>query len=384
MLSQIVHTSGSTVYFVFIILFYWMSRIPRANSGPGWWAAALRCASLARLLLLFSPPGDDFGATLFVYSVLLLAEKLLFLIGLRRFFHLDGDRPVWLAAGLAQSFVLISWLEGFEPWLFSIGLASFNIGALAYAAKIIFERRRDVPNNILLVAAASCSLLALHWATFPLIFFSPAWRVLGFVVGTVLVLVEYLSLLAAVFLLFQKRLLDAEEKALELAYQDPLTGLNNKRYMNMLFEKVLMLATRPHHLLAVIFIDLDNFKPINDTAGHRAGDEVLKTVARRIKEHTRSTDVCARVGGDEFVVIATQLMNEDQTHEVARKLLDQLTQEIPVGDTAYKLGASIGISLYPSHGKDLAELVEKADAAMYRVKHSGKSGYALYSAATTN
>lgn len=189
------------------------------------------------------------------------------------------------------------------------------------------------------------------------------------------------SLLAAVLALFQMRLIDAEAKALEMAFLDPLTGLNNKRYMTTLFDQALLLATRPHHVVAVFYIDLDNFKPINDTAGHGVGDEVLKTVAARLKSCTRSTDICARVGGDEFVVIATQLEHERQATEVAGKLLTRLTEGIQVDGNVYALGASIGIALYPQHGRSLAELVQCADNAMYHVKRNGKSGCEVYGAA---
>ncbi|MBN9401291.1 MAG: GGDEF domain-containing protein, partial [Burkholderiales bacterium] len=193
-----------------------------------------------------------------------------------------------------------------------------------------------------------------------------------------LALVQYLSLLANVLLQFQHRLLEAEGRALELAYLDPLTGLNNQNYLNKLFEQALLLATRPHHFVAVFYIDLDNFKPINDGAGHRTGDEVLKEVARRLKECTRSTDINARIGGDEFIVVATQLERESQIDRIARKLLDRLTAEIRVDGTAYSLGASIGVSLYPAHGNTLPALIEAADEAMYRVKYNGKNGYALH------
>lgn len=193
-----------------------------------------------------------------------------------------------------------------------------------------------------------------------------------------LALVQYLSLLASVLLQFQKRLLAAEERALELAYHDPLTGLNNKHYLSNLFEQALLLATRPHHLLAVIYIDLDNFKPINDSAGHKTGDRVLKEVARRLKACTRSTDISARVGGDEFIVIATQLESEGQIDGIAQKLLRQLTSEIQVEKETYTLGASVGISLYPVHGEHLASLIELADEAMYQVKRDGKNGYFVY------
>ena len=95
--------------------------------------------------------------------------------------------------------------------------------------------------------------------------------------------------------------------------------------------------------LAVIHIDLDNFKPINDTAGHSAGDKTLKLIAKKLKDNTHSTDICARVGGDEFVVVATQIENEEHVHLIAKKLLSVLTEEIQMEGKTYVLGASIGI-----------------------------------------
>jgi diguanylate cyclase (GGDEF)-like protein len=225
-------------------------------------------------------------------------------------------------------------------------------------------------------------VLALHWATaFPLAEVFPRWRVIGLAVGTVLVLIQYLSLLAGVLRQFQKRLTDAESRALELAYCDPLTGLNNKNYLDQLFQQALLLATRPHHSVAVCYIDLDNFKPINDRAGHKTGDKVLQEVARRLKHCMRSTDISARIGGDEFIVVATQLEQAAQAEQVDRiagKILDRLSADVLIDGAAYPLGASIGISLYPQHGDTLPALIEAADEAMYRVKSTRKNGYALY------
>src|SRR5690606_27980049 len=151
-------------------------------------------------------------------------------------------------------------------------------------------------------------------------------------------------------------LLEAESHALHMAFQDPLSGLSNQHYMCASFENALILATRPHQQVAVIFIDIDNFKPINDRAGHRVGDEVLKATAARLRRATRSTDICARVGGDEFVAICTQLEQEEHVHEIARKLLHALTEVLEVDGKSYQLGVSIGVSLYPQHGTTLAEL----------------------------
>ncbi len=125
---------------------------------------------------------------------------------------------------------------------------------------------------------------------------------------------------------------------------------------------------------------LDNFKPINDTAGHAVGDEVLKRVAARLKENTRSTDICVRIGGDEFVVIATQLDNEEQALEIGNKLLKKIIAEIEIDGQTYGLGASIGIGLYPRHGHNLDDLMKCADSAMYLVKRNGKNRCAIYQA----
>lgn len=379
MLFQIVHASGTATYFIFFILFVWMSRIPRTNPGAGWWALSIFCIFVARLGFMLLSFQDDFRLTLSVYAALLVLEKPFLLIGIIRFLDL-GIRPAWLhlLAIAAELWVLAFWRGHLSELAFGIGFSLYNVAALAFVAVTTYRQRHGSAHRILLVTSLVSALLALHWTSFVLIFHSPQWRVMGFVVGTLLVMIQYLTLLGAVLMQFQKRLLEAEEQALNLAYHDPLTGLNNKQYMNMLFEKALLLATRPHHLVAVLYIDLDNFKPINDAAGHATGDEVLKTVARRLKDHTRSTDICARIGGDEFVVVATQLEHQEQAHDIAHKLLQQLTLNISVGQCTYTLGASIGVSLYPLHGDNLKQLIDNADSAMYQIKRQGKSGYWLY------
>ncbi|OEZ56890.1 GGDEF domain-containing protein [Duganella sp. HH105] len=378
---EAVHTLGSTTYFIFMLLFIWAVKIPRTNPGAGWWALSICCALLARLSLFFALPTDD-QRLLPIYVAFNVLEKPLLLAGLARFLNLDLRlRWFWSAALAGELWLLLALAAGFAPFLRASGYCTVNAMLLAYMGRLILQNRAGFPRWPMAMAAAASLALAVHWLAAPaLIELFPVWSRYAFVVGTALVLAQYFSLLAAVLALFQMRLIDAEAKALEMAFQDPLTGLNNKRYMTTLFDQALLLATRPHHVVAVFYIDLDNFKSINDTAGHGVGDEVLKTVAARLKSCTRSTDICARVGGDEFVVIATQLEHERQATEVAAKLLTRLTEGIQVDGKVYALGASIGIALYPQHGRSLAELVQCADNAMYHVKRNGKSGCVVYGA----
>lgn len=380
--SEIVHTIGCTIYFVFAILFLWMGRLPRANPGPGWWAGAMLFAMASRLAYFFLLSHADMALAVFVYAALVVMEKALLAIGLTEFLGLKWrHRGFWAALAAAELWVLFAWLADIDPLARSAGLAVFNAGFLTCVAWIALRHGSQVPNHLMLLTAVVSAALVLHWMSAFVIFQAvPGWRVTGFLLGTLLVLVQYLSLLAAVLMDFQRRLVQAEANALDMAFQDPLTGLNNQRYMNTLFEKALVLANRPHQSAAVIFIDLDNFKPINDLAGHHVGDEVLRTVAGRLKNSTRSTDICARIGGDEFVVICTQLDRAEQAGDIASKLLTELIQPITVEERHFALGASIGISLYPAHGDTLAKLLEYADSAMYQIKRSGKNGYQIHAA----
>lgn len=384
MLFPVVHTIGSTVYLIFFILFVCASQVPRVNPGIGWWALAILCALLSRTtyFVLYSP--QDMAIALGVYSSINILEKLFLAIGIMHFIK-KHTAINWLciAAAAAELWLLCAYLLKSENWVYTLGLTIYNVAMLLTVGVLAFKHRKEVPYQLLLISALICFALVLHWiVTFIALRFFSDWEVIAFLIGTVLVLALYLSLISGILAQLYKRLIDAEANALDLAYQDSLTGLNNMRYVDALFDKALMLANRPHQLLAVIYIDLDNFKPINDTAGHHVGDKTLQTVARRLKENTRSTDICARVGGDEFVVVATQIENEEQVHSIARKLLAKLTEPVEIDSKSYSLGASIGISLYPLGGQSLQQLIENADTAMYDIKHHGKSGYRIFTPPT--
>lgn len=377
---EIVHAFGAGVYCVFIVLFLLAAKIPRTNPGANWWAAAMCCALLARVSLFWlDSPGGHFFANV-CYGSFVILEKVFLITGFVRFFDLKRRiLPVCLAALVAGIWLLTNGHDMPFPPIRSGLYATFNVFALGYLSWMIVRENIDCPPLIRRIMGVACVTLALHWASGALIAsIYPSWSRHGFVLGTALVTLLYMSILTAILSVFQQRLLSAEAKALKMAFKDPLTGLYNKHFMNNLFDQALLLATRPHHLVAVYYIDLDNFKPVNDRAGHAAGDEVLKCVAQRLKDAVRSTDICARLGGDEFTVIATQLEHKEQAPEIAKKLLARLADPVVVSGQQFQLGASIGISLYPLHSNDLSMLLQQADTAMYQVKSRGKCGYELY------
>lgn len=166
-----------------------------------------------------------------------------------------------------------------------------------------------------------------------------------------------------------------EEKIRHLATHDPLTDLPTLRLANDRMEMAMSNARRYSNKTAVMFIDLDGFKTVNDTLGHDAGDYVLKEAARRLLSCIRMTDTAARIGGDEFLVISTNLHSADDAVSIAENIIRFLSQPVCIGDREIKISASLGIALYPDHGTGTDQMIKKADEAMYRVKVTGKNNF---------
>jgi diguanylate cyclase (GGDEF)-like protein len=150
-----------------------------------------------------------------------------------------------------------------------------------------------------------------------------------------------------------------------LALHDTLTGLPNRRLLNDRLERAIAQAQRNRRTFAVLYVDLDGFKPVNDRYGHRAGDRVLAVIARRLQCNLRRSDTVARVGGDEFVLLLPDVGSQANALVVVEKITDLIAQPIQHGDQVIHIGASVGVSLYPHHGETPDALIDRADAAMF-------------------
>ncbi len=171
----------------------------------------------------------------------------------------------------------------------------------------------------------------------------------------------------------------ALKKIEHLAHHDSLTNLPNRNLYVERMERAVVRARRSKKPLALLFVDLDKFKPINDNLGHEAGDLVLKAVAERMVQCVRQSDTVARIGGDEFVAILENLDAAESASVVAKKIIAALTSDIEVGDgQTANVGASIGISVFPGDGENVDELARSADEAMYAVKEAGRNSYKFY------
>jgi diguanylate cyclase (GGDEF)-like protein/PAS domain S-box-containing protein len=172
----------------------------------------------------------------------------------------------------------------------------------------------------------------------------------------------------------------AQQQLTFLAQRDALTGLYNRAYFSQRMQAVMEQAADDVQQVAVLFLDLDGFKKVNDTAGHEAGDHLLRIVAQRLSACVRQGDTLARLGGDEFVVLLDNVRSLAEAERLAKRIVEAIAQPFSTGGTEYYLGASIGIAAYPDHGSDAATLLRCADAAMYNAKQNGRNQHRVYTA----
>lgn len=213
----------------------------------------------------------------------------------------------------------------------------------------------------------------------------PAWIYKVLVAGLVLFL---LTTFIAVYILHLNRQLQfslgqIKEQKDVIEYQathDTLTGLPELRLLHERWDQAVHRADREKSSAAMLFIDLDGFKTINDTYGHEAGDYVLKIISSKLNKSIRNVDTAARLGGDEFVVILDCIKNNEDASLVANKLIEVISQEIHYNNNIMNIGASIGIAIYPEHSSKPEDIIKLADSAMYKAKEAGKNNSKTFSA----
>ncbi len=170
----------------------------------------------------------------------------------------------------------------------------------------------------------------------------------------------------------------AERELEKVALTDTLTGAASRYHLNGVLDKACKMVVRQGHLMAIMSLDLDGFKPINDSFGHHAGDELLVQVTALLRNSVRETDTVARLGGDEFALVFEGLTHRDDASDLAKNLLDRLAETaFHVFGQTVRLGASIGISFCPDHGRTPEQLLKWADFALYDAKRAGKGCYRM-------
>ncbi|PWB33933.1 histidine kinase [Pseudomonas sp. SDI] len=289
----------------------------------------------------------------------------------------------------------------YDPWLFGLSLA-IAVGASMAALWIAFRLRRHTPYVRQIRGGAAVimglAIVGMHYtgmaaANFPDGSFCGALTTglsgngLDYLVLITTIAVLAVALLTSVLdarleartAELAQSLTRANQELTQLALHDPLTGLPNRMLLADRIEQAISKVGEQGGYFALMFIDLDGFKPVNDAFGHHMGDQLLKEVALRLRGHLHSQDTLARIGGDEFVLLV-ELQEPDDALGVAAKQVNLVSRAFRVAEQNLQISASIGIVLYPGNGADQLELLRNADAAMYHAKSAGKNGYSFFDA----
>ena len=174
------------------------------------------------------------------------------------------------------------------------------------------------------------------------------------------------------------QLINKEHELRRLALQDPLTGLSNRMFLNDRIERAITRSRRTGDSIALLLIDLDNFKPINDSYGHAVGDALLVTIASRIQEIVREADTVSRLGGDEFVILLEDLRETGNIETILGKLMAAVIEPMETGDgNTVSVSASIGVAFAPAHADQATQLLACADMEMYKAKSGGRNQYSI-------
>lgn len=171
---------------------------------------------------------------------------------------------------------------------------------------------------------------------------------------------------------------ETEEMLRFKAHHDALTELPNRELFKDRLQSALNLARRYHRVFALLLIDLDHFKEVNDELGHAAGDELLVEASRRLVSCVRETDTVARIGGDEFAIVLSEMAADDEAEEIARRVVSLLNEPYPLDAGTANISGCVGIALYPMHGRESEQLLRNADNALYEAKEGGRNTYRIY------
>ncbi len=314
-----------------------------------------------------------------VFAVLQLGAHVGLTVGTMLFFRLKfNENFYFLIFAITAVTVCLLHNNGLKL-LADLSFVTFLSGSMLYVAFRLLKL--PIKNQSIKCVIALYALMGVHWLNYPLLGAVEWFAPIGFLVGMILGVFLGLSLAVLALLQFEKQTKESEQrakaseqKAIYAATHDTLTGLYNRSHLDKLFNLYAKEAEDNQHSFTMFYLDLDGFKAVNDTYGHKAGDFLLQTIARRLINLLNERGDVIRIGGDEIVALSN-LRNKYDTDYVcnlARKVLSTIEQPIVHGNQTYHVSASIGVCCYPHHGEDLEKLLEKADALMYEAKKAGR------------
>ena len=374
---QIVIIIGATGFFMTAMLFLAARRIPQENKGTGWWAIAsiAACVSYIGVFLTTLNGLETVGRVL--NSVLMVVWVVALHFGGAEFNNRKANWQYMMIAALITIISILYFNFVLRNIILSAIITQLFCSVILFRLALIFFKNKvhdSFLNKALVVTFIICGM---DWQSYVLTFVYEPYQIPGFFIYAIILFAIHFFLALLVIEQFHNRIIQSEQDAVKAANHDFLTGLPNRLFLNAQFKYGLARSMRENTEMALLFIDLDKFKPINDEFGHKAGDQVLIETAKRLKSIVREEDIVARLGGDEFLILLNKssMDSKEVIAKIARKIIKIVNEPIFISDTQVGVGASIGIVFCPSQADTLEKLTHMADEVMYEVKSQGRNGF---------
>ncbi|MGB0848488.1 MAG: GGDEF domain-containing protein [Thiolinea sp.] len=383
---QIVMIISTTALLLVAALFLMIRKMP-SRPGMEWWLGAALCQALAYFLglLFFGNPEKSLAGDVIFYG-LQMAVNLGLFVGTQLFIRKPINPVAWVQV-LFCLFLVATGIRFAENLVLAdLVFAMFNSACLLLAGLSLFSEKAISQDQVRLekITAICFICISIHWLDYPFVKNLEWFVPIGFFLGMAFAVSIFLLLATLALLQFKEHTKKSEQKAIFAATHDPLTGLYNRGYMGRLFERYALETKRAGHAFVVLYIDLDGFKEVNDTYGHKAGDAVLTILSKRLHKWLGKRGDALRLGGDEILVFSTLRgrCQQESVEVLAEKILSLIEDPMVDGDNRFCISASIGVCCYPLHGDSLDQIVGIADDLMYQAKNAGKgtiryAGYPL-------
>lgn len=343
-----------------------------SKPGVGWWLTSSLIAASAYTLALIFIEEEPTAVGEGIFIALQIAAHSGLAIGALLFFNQKIHKPLCL--GLLFTATTCTYLSLFlgHKFLAEITFVSYLATIMFYVAYRLINlphRNKSINTTAFLYFA-----VGIHWLDYPFLKYVEWFAPIGFLIGVILGMFLGLSLALLALLQFEKQTKESEQRAIYAATHDPLTGLYNRSYMGDLFNIYTKEAKGTEGSFLMMYLDLDGFKAVNDTHGHKAGDVLLQVIAKRLTNLLKERGDSVRIGGDEIIIMCKLRKDkkDDYIYSLARQVLDVIEQPIADKKNIYNVSASIGVCCYPRHGTHLEKLMEQADALMYAAKEGGR------------
>lgn len=358
----------------FVLISAMLLVVRKMPSRPGieWWIAGTLSVAFSYLLafIFYEKENTVIGET--VFTILQLSSHFGFVVGTLLFFNQEVYKRRYFFVFFITLITtcLLNFNE--EKLLADLLFAAFLSGGMLYVAFRLFKLTGR--NKSITATAVIYTMIGIHWLNYPFINTIEWLAPIGFLIGMMLGMSMGFALALLVLLQFEKQTKKSEQRAIYAATHDPLTGLYNRSHLDTLFKRYVSEVIAEKFTFAMLYLDLDGFKVVNDAYGHKAGDFLLKVIAERLANLLHDRGDAIRIGGDEIVILARLRADNsyDHVYGLARKTLDTIEQPIVNGEQTYNVSASIGVCSYPLHGDNLAALLEEADSLMYAAKKGGR------------